>query len=436
MERVTVVRRKKTTDERKIQISKDLNEPLETHEFIEGRLYFAVYRNKIIIDDTEDTHFFNTDDLLVYTNFFEDFGPLNLGKLYRFCRILYGKLKGDAADNKRIVYWTVLTDAKRANAAFLIGCFAVILLDMSPREAIAILNRTKYKYKPFNDANMGNIVGENTIRLHDCLSSINKAFYFNLVNFADFDLSEYEHYEGANPRSEGDLSWIVPQKLIAFAGPCGERNGNWPVELYIGYFQDCNVFTVIRLNKSLYDCKRFTLHGIDHFDLIFPDGTTPPDDILDDFLEIAEKSVGAIAIHCKAGLGRTGCLIGIFLMKHYRMTATEAIAWMRICRPGCVIGQQQKWLQAKQSWAWRQGDAHRERIYGSSEKVRQHKYGVYSVKGRTVKLRQPSEADRAGKFADVRERIRKRRQNFEAERETQGDLLLASRNSNMERLRR
>ncbi|KAF3834604.1 hypothetical protein F7725_027162 [Dissostichus mawsoni] len=35
-----------------------------------------------------------------------------------------------------------------------------------------------------------------------------------------------------------------------------------------------------------------------------------------------------------AGLGRTGSLIGCYLMKHYRFTAAEAIAWIRVCRPG------------------------------------------------------------------------------------------------------
>lgn len=34
---------------------------------------------------------------------------------------------------------------------------------------------------------------------------------------------------------------------------------------------------------------------------------------------------------CKflAGLGRTGSLIGCYLMKHFRFSAAEAIAWMR-----------------------------------------------------------------------------------------------------------
>lgn len=42
-------------------------------------------------------------------------------------------------------------------------------------------------------------------------------------------------------------------------------------------------------------------------------------------------------------------------MKHYRFTAPEAIAWIRICRPGSIIGQQQNWLEEQQSWCWEEG---------------------------------------------------------------------------------
>lgn len=46
-----------------------------------------------------------------------------------------------------------------------------------------------------------------------------------------------------------------------------------------------------------------------------------------------------------AGLGRTGSLIGAYIMKHHRFTALETIAWLRLCRPGSVIGHQQQWLE-------------------------------------------------------------------------------------------
>lgn len=50
-------------------------------------------------------------------------------------------------------------------------------------------------------------------------------------------------------------------------------------------------------------------------------------------------------MHCKAGLGRTGLLLCSYMMKHYGFTAHEAIGYIRICRPGSVIGCQQQWLE-------------------------------------------------------------------------------------------
>ena len=66
-------------------------------------------------------------------------------------------------------------------------------------------------------------------------------------------------------------------------------------------------------------------------------------------------SLGALAVHCKAGLGRTGTLICCYMMKHYGFTASEAIAWNRIARPGSVIGPQQYYLQSQQHTMWQLG---------------------------------------------------------------------------------
>merc|ERR1712194_761922 len=43
-------------------------------------------------------------------------------------------------------------------------------------------------------------------------------------------------------------------------------------------------------------------------------------------------------------------------MKHYKFTASEVIGWMRICRPGCVIGPQQHYLEEIQDFMWHEGD--------------------------------------------------------------------------------
>lgn len=86
-----------------------------------------------------------------------------------------------------------------------------------------------------------------------------------------------------------------------------------------------------------YDKRDFTAAGFSHYDLYFPDGTTPPSSILQTFLNIAESEPGAIAVHCKAGLGRTGTLIGCYIMKHYGFTAAEV--WLILLLVSmCVCG--------------------------------------------------------------------------------------------------
>uniref|UniRef100_A0A6Q2X612 Cell division cycle 14A n=1 Tax=Esox lucius TaxID=8010 RepID=A0A6Q2X612_ESOLU len=327
-------------------------------ELIKDRLYFATLRSKP--KSTANTHYFCTDDEFVYENFYADFGPLNLAMLYRYCCKLNKKLKSFTLTRKRIVHYTGFDQRKRANAAVLIGAYAVIYLKKTPEEAYrALISGSNASYLPFRDASFGNCTYNLTIL--DCLQGIRKALQHGFFDFETFDVDEYEHYERVE---NGDFNWIVPGKFLAFSGPHPKskiENG-YPLhapEAYFPYFRRHNVTTVVRLNKKIYDAKRFTDAGFDHYDLFFVDGSTPSDVITRRFLHICEITDGAVAVHCKAGLGRTGTLIGCYLMKHYRFTAAEAIAWIRVCRPGSVIGPQQHFLEEKQAAMWLQGDAQR-----------------------------------------------------------------------------
>ncbi|KAL5962107.1 Dual specificity protein phosphatase CDC14A, partial [Taenia solium] len=318
------------------------------------RFYFAISNG--VLPSSFNLHVFSIDDVLVYEKFYDDFGPFNLAQVYKYCRKVNKKLKASALSNNRIVHCTSTEITKRTNAAFLVGCYQIIYLNRSAGEAYKHLLLDRYRtFAPYRDASSGPSYYD--LHLSDCLRAVQKAVRFGFLDFDNFDLEDYEYNEKVE---NGDLSWIVPNKFIAFSGPHTRTmiDNGYPMhapEFYLPYFRKNNVTNVIRLNQKMYESHRFTRAGIAHHELFFPDGTVPTKAITLQFLDICETAPGAIAVHCKAGLGRTGTLIGCYLMKHYYFTAPEAIAWIRICRPGSIIGQQQNWLEEQQAWCWEEG---------------------------------------------------------------------------------
>ncbi|KAJ3380134.1 Dual specificity protein phosphatase cdc14a [Lobulomyces angularis] len=266
-----------------------------------------------------------------------------------------------------------MDEAKRANSAYLISSFMMLVLKRTPEEAYATLRNINPPFVNYRDAGYG--PATYFLSIIDCLKGLYRGLQIGLFHIDKFDLEEYEYYDQVQ---NGDLNWIT-KKFIALASPKDEevekqssflrsqKKAKDIVEIgkekkffsvnrkddLIKFLKNRGVSTIVRLNNNVYERNQFVDAEIEHIDLYFPDGSTPPEGILKRFLDLCESRAGPIAVHCQTGLGRTGSLIAAYLMKHNKMTASETISFIRIFRPGSVVGPQQNWLESMQGKLWK-----------------------------------------------------------------------------------
>ncbi|KEY66126.1 hypothetical protein S7711_05298 [Stachybotrys chartarum IBT 7711] len=315
--------------------------------------------------------YFTVDDTLLYNAFHHDFGPLHIGHLYRFAIQFHDILGAKENKDRPIVFWSAADPRSRANAACMLACYMVLIQNWPPHLALAPIAQVDPPLMPFRDA--GYSQADYGISVQDVVYGVWKAKEEKCCDLDNFDLDMYERYERVE---HGDFNWITPH-FLAFASP-----QNTPVakitedsELYpllprdlaavddhptlpqpfknvLKHFSERNIGLVVRLNSHLYSASYFEAMGIQHLDMIFDDGTCPPLSTVRKFIRLAHETITVkkkgIAVHCKAGLGRTGCLIGAYLIYRHGFTANEVIAFMRFMRPGMVVGPQQHWLHLNQ----------------------------------------------------------------------------------------
>lgn len=221
---------------------------------------------------------------------------------------------------------------------------------------------------PFRDA--GYSQADYGITVQDVVYGVWKAKEEKCCVLDDFDLDEYERFERVE---HGDFNWITPH-FLAFASPMHSPDAEelephamlprtlaavdahpdlpQPFKNVLRHFSERNIGLVVRLNSPLYSPTYFEALGINHLDMIFEDGTCPSLSTVRKFIRLAHETITVkkkgIAVHCKAGLGRTGCLIGAYLIYRHGFTANEVISFMRFMRPGMVVGPQQHWLHINQ----------------------------------------------------------------------------------------
>ncbi|KAG8346988.1 putative tyrosine phosphatase [Trypanosoma vivax] len=301
----------------------------------------------------------------------------------------FGMGRSTAAEggNVPVVFCSGLGNHERANVACLAACFCVATLRWTAAQTWHIFQRAFPPIMSFRDASYG--ASSFPLMLPDILGGLQRAIKLGWYNVRTFDLQTFDKLR------EYGCCWIIPQMFMTFSSPVGE-DGERSALVYAKLFQNLHVTKVMRLNKPLYNRDVFLKNGIDHVDLEFADGSVPSDSVINRFMKEVNSllhpdeavqtkrgrekspkrhvssrcqskkcqgrrrisSEGAIAVHCHAGLGRTGTMACIYIIQRYGFSAREVIGWIRLCRPGSVIGAQQMFLEKFEYRVLRQGRQH------------------------------------------------------------------------------
>jgi len=317
----------------------------QVYDLIPNRLAFVVVTGDTMtrsyIKRFPNLFFFSGDFQERYEPFCADFGPVNLSAVHGFCEYVREYFEHPALQSRSFIYYCNEDVNVRTNTAFLLAAYMMIEHGMTPQEAWAPLSRlSRGAFATFRDATF--FEQDYHLTIEACLEGLHKGIECGWYDPETFNPSEYHYLDCP---ANADMHVLSP-KFVGFKGPSDrQEDHSFTPTHYADVFLNKGVSAVVRLNEpTTYDPVGFTCEGIRHYDLYFDDCTTPDAAVVDRFLEICDAEKGMVAVHCKAGLGRTGTLIAVYFMKHFGWTASECIGWLRIVRPGSVIGPQQQFL--------------------------------------------------------------------------------------------
>jgi protein tyrosine phosphatase type 4A len=186
---------------------------------------------------------------------------------------------------------------------------------------------------------------------------------------------------------------------------------NDSLPIYLEEFIAHNITDVVRVCEPTYEIDTLKQHNINVHDWHFKDGTCPPSEVIQDWLNLVEERFGqihcnkkinmeaaiefnnkyiegshndpTIAIHCVAGLGRAPALVAIALIES-GMESLDAVTYIRRYRRGAFNSKQIAFLDS-----YKRGQYHKRTSVLASIMLKKNKNGNNSSNKQNGFLNKP-----------------------------------------------
>jgi atypical dual specificity phosphatase len=146
-------------------------------------------------------------------------------------------------------------------------------------------------------------------------------------------------------KNADNLWWLLPNQLAGMSMPFVQMKRRMDVGGALQAFDDdlpllfnAGVRAVVCLLNMPSDQKVYESAGFEFLCLLIVDGSAPTFEQAEKFIEFSRNSIAperAVAVHCHAGLGRTGTMLAAYLIAH-ECSAQGAINNVRAVESGAI----------------------------------------------------------------------------------------------------